>query len=135
MTGKQRRNLKDYEVEGHETLARLGFDVVPIPTDYGAVASIDLWMDGQFWELKTSQGSGRRLTTRINQCVKKWDNLRNTGHQLEDTPRIVVDNRFSTEKSADALRKLKAAMAVHGAELFNDAIFIASNGSVIRLRA
>ena len=135
MSGKQRRDLKGYEVEGHGILARLGFDVVPIPTDYGAVASIDLWMDGQFWELKTSQGSGGRLTTRINQGVKKWDNLHNAGYQLYDTPRIVVDNRFSAENDADALRKLKTAMAVHGSERFDDAIFIASTGKVTRLRA
>ncbi|MBR3385946.1 MAG: hypothetical protein IKG69_12210 [Atopobiaceae bacterium] len=138
MTGKQRRSLKDYEVSGHEVLARLGFDTIPLPTEHdlpSGFANIDLWMDGQFWELKTPQGAGSSLTKRINDGISKWDRMHSFGLADGDTPRIVVDNRFSTMSDSDALLKLKTAMAVNEAKGFNDAVFISSVGAVTRLSA
>ena len=139
MTGNQRRALASYERDGHGILARLGFDVVPLPTEKkflpDGFPNIDLWMDGQLWELKTPQGSGGKLTRRINDGVSKWVRLHEFGLGSGDSPRIVVDNRFSTMSDEDALRKLKTAMACHGAESFNDAIFVSSTGSATRLYA
>lgn len=138
MTGKQRRGLKDYEASGHEVLARLGFDTVPLPTENNlpnGFPNIDLWMDGQFWELKTPQGAGSSLTKRINDGISKWDRMHSFGLADGDTPRIVVDNRFSTMSDSDAILKLKTAMAVNEAKGFNDAIFISSVGAVTRLSA
>lgn len=139
MTGKQRRALEQYERDGHGLLARLGLDVVPIPTEKkylpNGFPNIDLWMDGQFWELKTPQGTGSSLTKRINDGISKWDRMHSFGLADGDTPRIVVDNRFSTMSDSDAILKLKTAMAVNEAKGFNDAIFISSVGAVTRLSA
>lgn len=139
MTGKQLRALAQYERDGHELLARLTFDVVPIPTEKkylpNGFPNIDLWMDGQFWELKTPQGSGSSLTKRINDGLSKWDRMHGFGLAEDDTPRIVIDNRFSTMSDSEAMLKLKTAMAVNGDRGFNDAIFISSNGAVTRLSA
>ncbi len=138
MTGKQRRDLKDYEVAGHEVLARLGFDTVPLPTENSLPSgfpNIDLWMDGQFWELKTPQGSGSSLTKRINDGISKWDRVHSFGLADGDTPRIIVDNRYSAMADSDAMLKLKTAMAVNGAKGFDEAIFISSVGAVTRLSA
>ena len=52
-----------------------------------------------------------------------------------DTPRIVVDNRYSTMSDSDAMLKLKTAMAVNDARGFDEAIFISSVGAVTRLSA
>ena len=89
----------------------------------------------QLWELKTPQKSGGKLTRRINDVVDKWTRLWDLGLAGGDTPRRVVDNRYSTMPDSDALRKLKTAMACHETESFNDAMFISSKGSVTRLYA
>lgn len=129
--------VEPYECEGHGILTRLGFDVVPLPTEKkylpDGFPNIDLWMDGQLWELKTPQRSGGKLTRRINDGVDKWERLWDFGHAQGDTPRVVVDNRYGTMPDSDALRKLKTAMACHELESLYDAIFIASNGSALRL--
>lgn len=130
LTGKQIRKLTDNERAGHEALKDLGLSVEVLPTDRAAVASIDLRIGGELWELKTPEKSGGRIRTRINEGVSKWERLHAAGLDLESNPKIVLDNRFCSMRDKDAMAVLIECMDFHRERGLDEAMFICKSGRV-----
>lgn len=134
-SGKQYKNeLSDFEKKGHDLLWENGFAITPLPNDRKAKANIDLVMNGVHWELKTPDGGGDRLGYRIDEGVSKWLRLHSNGEILNETPKMVIDNRFSEIKDEDALKILTGRMKKHSENGFDEAIFIDKEGRITRLR-
>lgn len=133
-SGKQFSKLTENELEGHQRLAALGHDVIALPTDRSAAASIDMIMDGEYWELKTPTRDGGRLKTRIGEGVSKWERLRNAGVADIGSPRIVVDNRFCTLPDKEAVKVIRQCMAEFREADFSEAILIRKSGRTTRIK-
>ena len=131
---KQYSKLTDNEIAGHMRLAELRHDVMPLPVDRAAAANIDMIMDGEYWELKTPIGTGGRLRTRLDEGISKWTRLNNAGVRDIGTPKIVVDNRFSSMSDKDAIDIIKEKMQEHSAAGFDEAMIIRKNGRTSRIR-
>lgn len=130
LTGKQLRRLTKNEKEGHDALRGVGLAVKVLPTDRSAVASIDLMIGDDLWELKTPEKTGGRIRTRINEGVSKWDRLHEAGLAIGSNPKIVLDNRFCSMSDKDALAALVECMGYHREKGFDEAIFICKSGRV-----
>ncbi|MEQ2637020.1 hypothetical protein [Paratractidigestivibacter faecalis] len=129
-SAREKRKLADHEKREHSLLAKSGLRVFPIPTDRSAPANIDLWMNGEFWELKSVTGDERRVGQRLDEAVTKWDRLHELGLSLESTPKVIVDNTHGKASDDVVLRTICAKMAQYSDKGFDQAIFMGKDGTI-----
>lgn len=129
-SAREKRKLADHEKREHSLLAKSGLRAFPIPTDRSAPANIDLWMNGEFWELKSVTGDERRVGQRLDEAVTKWDRLHELGLSLDSTPKIIVDNTNGKADDEAVLRVIVAKMAQHADKGFDAAILMGKDGTI-----
>ena len=119
------------ERAGYLSLAEdYGYRVTVLPED-SDVANIDMLLGDDLWELKTVYGTGASLNNRIEDGVSKWRRLHASGDlPPEDTPRIVVDNRFSTAADEDIRAAIRKNQDHFSSDHFDRAILLTSDGQI-----
>ena len=132
-TSKERHALEDHERKQHRFLSTQGFSFVPIPTDRNAPASIDLWMNGNLWELKSVSGGLLRVKQRVDDAVSKWERLHAKGLALQSTPKVIVDNRDGKASTKEVIATVEEKMKEHAAAGFNEAYVIDHDGRILRV--
>ncbi len=134
-SAREKRKLATQEEREHRTLAFNGFKFYPIPTDRAAPANIDLWLSGDFWELKSVTGDVRRVAQRIDEAVSKWDRLHEAELASESTPKIIVDN--ANGKSSDPLvaEEIRKKMEDYAEKGFDEAMLIRRDGKIVHIKS
>lgn len=132
-SSKEKRSLTDSEKASHRFLSEHGFPFTPIPTDRSAPASIDLWMWGDFWELKSVTGDERRVSQRITESVSKWRRLHDAGLATFSTPKIVIDNREGRSSTDKAVKAITDGMKEYASDGFDVAYLIVDDDTILRI--
>lgn len=134
ISNKAWKRKSEHERSGLEDLnKRYGFMVTVLPED-SPISNIDMLMGGQLWELKTVEGAGGKLDTRLEDGVMKWKKQHDAGNLVGDTPRIVVDNRFGDALDSVIEEKIKKNQEFFRNENFNLALLIMRNGRLKWIR-
>lgn len=138
----QRKNPLEWE--SYVQLSRLGYEQKLLHEQGNAAANIDilLFMDGEwhYWDIKTIEGGTHALKKRMTECYSKWVRLSEDGAKLPpgisgellDSPRAVVDNRFSKMTDEDARSQISSSMTYlseKGPFRFAQTILILKDGS------
>ena len=133
-SSRERRRLAGQEEREHRLLAENGFPIHPIPTDRAAPASIDLWMNGEFWELKSVTSGVNRINQRLDEAVRKWTRLHEAGLAVGSTPKVFVDNSCGKATDEAAMAAILGKMAEHSDERFDEAYLIGHDSSLTHLK-
>ncbi len=133
------------EWESYVQMAKSGYEFALLPEQGNASANIDMYMlfDGEFhyWDMKTVEAGISALRKRMTDCYRKWVRLAKDGAivprsvtpSLLDSPRAVVDNRYSRLTDEEAKRQIAESMAHlsnSGAFEFSQMNLILKDGSV-----
>lgn len=142
LTRMQRKNPLEWE--SYVQLSRLGYEQKLLHEQGNASANIDisLHLDGEwhYWDMKTIEGGTHALKKRMTECYSKWVRLSEDGAKLPsgisgellDSPRAVVDNRFSKMTDEDARSQISSSMtylSAKGPFRFAQTILILKDGS------
>lgn len=76
-------------------------------TDDGAVANVDMRLNGCLWELKTINGAGGSLNARLDEAVSKWERFHAANMELDSKCRVVVDNRYGASSDECLLERIR----------------------------
>lgn len=133
-SAREKRKLADHERSEHVLLAKSGLRAFPIPTDRSAPANIDLWMNGEFWELKSVTSGERRIAQRLDEAVRKWDRLHSAGFALDSTPKVIVDNSAGKADDGIAYKTIIEKMQEHAQKGFDEAILIKHDGKLAYIK-
>ena len=138
----QKKNPLEWESYVH--LSKLGYRQRLLHEQGNASANIDisLLLDGEwhYWDMKTLEGGLGSLRKRMTECYSKWERLSEPGAvipdgveaNLLDSPRVVIDNRFSKIADSAAAEQVAESMAYlsdKGTLVFKQAILILKDGS------
>lgn len=94
--------------------------------------NLDMIIAGDYWELKTINGGGGAIPNRIDDGVLKWLDRRlieavpNLG-----TPKLVIDNRFSTCTDEHAINVIKYKMNQYREFGYDNTILITSDNKCV----
>lgn len=144
--GELKRMLRKnpLEWESYVQLSKLGYRQVILHERGDASANIDLSMslDGEwhYWDMKTIEGGAGALRKRMGECHSKWARLYRPGAMLPDgveideldSPRVVVDNRFSKMSDVaaeDQMRKSMEYLSGRDGLSYAQALLILKDGS------
>ena len=117
----QKKNPLEWESYVH--LSKLGYRQRLLHEQGNASANIDisLLLDGEwhYWDMKTIEGGLGSLRKRMTECYSKWVRLSEPGAvipdgieaSLLDSPRAVIDNRFSKIADSTAAEQVAESMA------------------------
>ena len=133
-SSRERRRLAGQEEREHRLLAENGLLIHPIPTDRAAPASIDLWMNGDFWELKSVTSGVYRISQRLDEAVRKWTRLHEAGLAAGSTPKVFVDNSRGKASDEEARAAILEKMDEHAGERFDEAYLIGHDLSLTHLK-
>ena len=137
------------EWESYVQLSRLGYGQKLLHEQGNAAANIDisLLVDGEwhYWDMKTIEGGLSSLRKRMGECYSKWVRLSKSGAippsgirvELLDSPRVVVDNRYSKIADAEAenqIRKSMSYLSDNGQFQFVEALLIRKDGTSSRIK-
>lgn len=99
-------------------------------------------LDGEwhYWDMKTIEGGAGALRKRMGECHSKWARLYRPGAMLPDgveideldSPRVVVDNRFSKMSDVaaeDQMRKSMEYLSGRDGLSYAQALLILKDGS------
>lgn len=132
------------EWESYVQLSKLGYRQVILHERGDASANIDLSMslDGEwhYWDMKTIEGGAGALRKWMGECHSKWARLYRPGAMLPDgveideldSPRVVVDNRFSKMSDVaaeDQMRKSMEYLSGRDGLSYAQALLILKDGS------
>lgn len=125
-------------------LSKIGYEQKLLHEQGNAAANIDilLFVDGEwhYWDMKTLEGGLSALRKRMGECYSKWVRLSERGATLPtgidfndlDSPRVVVDNRYSKIADVDAEKQIAESMKYlsgKGKFSFSDAMLILKDGT------
>lgn len=140
----QKKNPLEWESYVH--LSRLGYRQAILHERGDASANIDVAMelDGEwrYWDMKTIEGGTRVLRKRMVECHSKWARLYQEGAKLPDgieldlldSPRVIIDNRFSKMSDGEAEDQIKKSLAhLSGRDglVFRQALLVLKDGSTM----
>lgn len=141
---KKMQKKNPLEWESYVRLSKLGYEQKLLHEQGNASANIDisLYLDGEwhYWDMKTIEGGTHALKKRMTECYSKWARLSEDGAKLPpgisgellDSPRAVVDNRFSKMTDEDARSQISSSMtylSAKGPFRFAQTILILKDGS------
>lgn len=141
---KKMQKKNPLEWESYVRLSKLGYGQKLLHEQGNASANIDisLLLDGEwhYWDMKTLEGGLGSLRKRMTECYSKWERLSEPGAvipdgveaNLLDSPRVVIDNRFSKIADSAAAEQAAESMAYlsdKGTLVFKQAILILKDGS------
>lgn len=140
---KKMQKKNPLEWESYVRLSRLGYMQKLLHEQGNAAANIDisLHLDGEwhYWDMKTIEAGTHALKKRMTECYSKWVRLSEDGAKLPlgisgellDSPRAVVDNRFSKMTDEDARNQISSSMtylSAKGPFRFAQTILILKDG-------
>ena len=127
-----KKKKENHEQDGYIALnLDHGFKLKVLPEEANR-KNLDMIIAGDYWELKTINGGGGALPNRIDDGVFKWLDKRlieavpNLG-----TPKIVIDNRFSTCTDEHAISVIKYKMNQYRELGYDNTILITSDNKCV----
>ena len=133
LTNRQWKKKKEnHEQDGYIALnVDHGFQLKVLPEKQDQ-KNLDMIIAGDYWELKTINGGGGAIPNRIDDGVLKWQDKRlieatpNLG-----TPKLVIDNRFSTCTDEHAINVIKYKMNQYRELGYDNTILITSDNKCV----
>lgn len=142
---KRMQKKNPLEWESYVEISKMGYDQILLHEQGGASANIDvlLRLNGEwlYWDVKTIEGGAHAIKKRMGECYSKWTRLTEDGAVIPDdvdiskidSPRAIVDNRYSKITDAEAARQIEESMAYlseKGEFEFAQAMLIRKDGAV-----
>lgn len=147
---KKLQRESSLEWSGYVNLSKSGVLQKLLAEDPGASANIDfIWNAGgssHYWELKTPRADEWALVKLLEDGYSKWERLSAEGAVVQpgvdpsklDSPRIVVDNRYSRisdDLAASLIKEQMVYLSETGNFDFTESILIRKDGSLSRIEA
>ena len=142
---KRMRKKNPLEWESYVEISKMGYDQILLHERGDAAANIDVLLklggDWRYWDVKTLEGGAGALRKRMTECYSKWARLAEDGAVIPDdvdvskidSPRAIVDNRYSKITDAEAASQIEESMAYlsgTGEFEFAQAMLIRKDGAV-----